>query len=190
MTPVPGNEQEMADRARDTLEVWAQVAGALTIVWAFVRGLFLPLWKGYKAWRARRIGAEIRSALALEIAQIQHAAARAEHALDSLAALADDLEAVEEWVKAGVAIARDNRAWLEETHDLLTQAGYGMPDRRESPDRRADPLVLPPLGESRRRHQRRAEDREQERRAEPRADMRDMHSGSGPRYRGHGSEEG
>jgi hypothetical protein len=144
-------DADLAQRALDTVELLAKVAGSLAIVWGFVLKVLVP----YKKWRQESLGRTIREVLKPELEMLQQVlehedgcAGRMEVVLKRQEELFGDLDLLLE-------VALDNRDRLDEQNDLLSALGLES-ERRTGEERRVRmDMIFSTLGDRRRERRRR-----------------------------------
>ena len=137
------------------LELWEWVAKWITasiIVIGTMKKGYLPIREHFIKKRREAMATEMRLVLKEELHQLNSVCENLTVSTERFVAISTDMIAIELWVERMMFMIKDNHERLNEMNDLLTEAGFGSKDRRHQPDRRLhDPIVLPPLGEERRK---------------------------------------
>lgn len=131
MTLYSAPDPELSKRALDTLELWAKIAGALTVIALFI----LKILKPYQDWRRKSLAELIREVLKAELEKLDGLTEREDEVFRALGrVLARQTELFVD-IDSFLDIAGDNRERIDEINELLDLEGFTSLERRNGHDR-------------------------------------------------------
>jgi hypothetical protein len=130
--PGPDLPPDAAQRAADTIEFIAKLAGSLAVVWAFIAKVGKP----FTEWRRKQLTAAIREALATELAAIAKIPERDEEVNAKLMLALERQGQIFDELDLFVMVVAEGRERMDDLSELLDETGFASRERRRNPDRR------------------------------------------------------